>query len=142
MWISPSSPQIHQKYIYMWNSSYRTPTERWQKTSDFPKGKKLTTYLDRAKGKRKNRDKEWGWDLHLWEGAVKEEKFPHTRKPLHWRRGGMVGRGSFGATEESAATGAQRAKWRDSHTEDQCQPALTSPRDLSAHRPGRVGAGS
>ena len=37
---SPSSPQIHQKYIYMWNNSYKTPTERWQKTSDFPKGKK------------------------------------------------------------------------------------------------------
>ena len=40
-WRSPSSPQIHQKYIYMWNNSYRTPTECWQKTSDFPKGKKL-----------------------------------------------------------------------------------------------------
>ena len=24
MWRSPSSPQIHQKYIYMWNNSYRT----------------------------------------------------------------------------------------------------------------------
>ena len=56
-WRLPSSPQIHQKYIYMWNNSYRTPTERWQKTSDFPKGKKLPTYLGRAKGKRKNRDK-------------------------------------------------------------------------------------
>ena len=30
--------------------------------------------------------------MHLWEGAVKEEKFPHTRKPLHWWRRG-VGRG-------------------------------------------------
>ena len=40
---SPSSPQIHQKYIYTWNCPYRTPTERWQKTSDFPKGKKLPT---------------------------------------------------------------------------------------------------
>ena len=30
-------PKIHQKYIYMWNNSYRTPTECWQKTSDFPK---------------------------------------------------------------------------------------------------------
>ena len=29
---SPSFPQIHQKYIDMWNNSYRTPTERWQKT--------------------------------------------------------------------------------------------------------------
>ena len=36
-WRSPSSPQIHQKYDYMWNN-YRTPTECWQKTSDFPKG--------------------------------------------------------------------------------------------------------
>ena len=54
---SPSSPQTHQKDIYMWNNSYRTPTERWQKTSDLPKGKKLPTYLSRAKEKRKNRDK-------------------------------------------------------------------------------------
>ena len=54
-WRSPSSPQTHQKYIYMWNNSYRTPTECWQKTSDFPKGKKLPTYLGRAKEKRKNR---------------------------------------------------------------------------------------
>ena len=35
--ISTSSPQKHQNYVYMWNNSYRTPTERWQKTSDFPK---------------------------------------------------------------------------------------------------------
>ena len=56
--ISPFSPQIHQKYIYMWNNSYRTPTERWQKTSDLPKGKRLHTYLGRAKEKRKNRGKE------------------------------------------------------------------------------------
>ena len=48
------------KYIYMWNNSYRTPTERWQKTSDFPKGKELPTYLGRAKGKRKNRHKRIG----------------------------------------------------------------------------------
>ena len=83
---SPSSPQIHQKYIYMWNNSYRTPTERWQKTSDLPKGKKLPTYLGRAKKKRKNRDKKLGWYLHQSEGAVKEERFPHTRKPLRRRR--------------------------------------------------------
>ena len=49
---------------------------------------------------------------------MKEEKFPCTRKPLHWRRwGGVVG-GSFRAMEESAASGVQRAKWRDSRTED------------------------
>ena len=57
---SPSSPQIHQKYIYKWNCSYRTPAERWQKNSDLPKGKKFLTYLGRAKEKRKNRDKRIG----------------------------------------------------------------------------------
>ena len=57
---SPCSPQIHQKYIYMWNNSYRTPTECWQKTSDLPKSKKLPTYLGRVKEKRKNRDKRIG----------------------------------------------------------------------------------
>ena len=45
IWRWPSSPQTHQKYIYMWNNSYRTPTEHWQKTSDFPKCKKLPMYL-------------------------------------------------------------------------------------------------
>ena len=59
-WRSPSSPQIHQKYMYMWNNSYRTPTERWQTTSDFPRGKKLPTYLGRAREKRNNRDKRIG----------------------------------------------------------------------------------
>ena len=75
------------------------------------------------------------------EVAVKEEKFPHTRKPLRGGRQG-VGGGSFGSTEESAATGVQRAKRRDSGTEDRCRPALTSLRGLSAHPPGWVGAGS
>ena len=50
--------------------------------------------------------------------------------------------GSFGATEESAATGVRRAKRRDSRTEAQCRAALTSPRGLSAHPPGRAGLGA
>ena len=57
-WKSPSSPQIHQKYNYMWNNNYRTLTEWWQKISDFPKGKKLPTYLGRAKKKGKTETKE------------------------------------------------------------------------------------
>ena len=125
----------------MWNNSYRTPTECWQKTSDFPKGKKLPTYLGRAKEKRKNRAKKQEWDLHLWEGALKEDKFPNTRKPIHWWRRGWQW-GSFRAMEESAATRVQRAKQRDSCTEDRCQPALTSLRGLSAHPPRWVGVGS
>ena len=48
---------------------------------------------------------------------MKEEKFPHTRSPFTGRDRGWQG-GSFRATEESAATGVRRAKWRDSRTED------------------------
>ena len=73
---------------------------------------------------------------------MKEEKFPHTRKPLRgWRLQGTEG-GSFGAMEESAAIGVQRAQQRDSRTEAWRRPALTSLRGLSAHPPGRAGAGS
>ena len=42
----------------MWNNSYRTPTERWQKTLDFPKGKKLPMYLGRTKEKQKQKNKD------------------------------------------------------------------------------------
>ena len=73
---------------------------------------------------------------------MKEERFPHTRKPLHKWRLRVAEGGSFGVMEDSAAIGVQRAKLRDSLTEDQCRPALTSPRGLSAHALGRVGAGS
>ena len=85
MWRSPSSPQIHQKYIYMRYSYYRTCTERWQKTSDFPKGKKLPTYLGRAKEKRKNRDKRIGVGPAPLGGSCEGGKVStHIRKPLHW----------------------------------------------------------
>ena len=57
-WKSTSSPQIHKKYNYMWNNSYRTCTERWQKTSDLPKGKKHSTYISRKKKKEKTETKE------------------------------------------------------------------------------------
>ena len=73
---------------------------------------------------------------------MKEERFPHTRKPLCGRRLREAEGGSFGATEESAATGVRRAKRRDSRTEDRCQPALTSPRGLSPHPPGGQGLGA
>ena len=46
------------KYVKNTSTCGTTPTERWQKTSGFPKGKKLPTYMGRAKEKRKNRDKE------------------------------------------------------------------------------------
>ena len=72
---------------------------------------------------------------------MKEERFPHIRNTLHRGRLQVVG-GNFGATEETKTTGVQRAKQRDSGTEDRCRPALTSPRGFSAHQPGRVGPGS
>ena len=70
---------------------------------------------------------------------MKEERFPRTRKPLRGQRLRVAEGGSFGATEESAATGVWRAKRRDSCTEERCRPALTSPRGLSAPPPGRAG---
>ena len=73
---------------------------------------------------------------------MKEEKFPHTRKPLHGQRLWVAKGASFSATEESAATGVQRAKRRDPRTKDRCRPALTSPRGSSAHPPGRVWLGA
>ena len=73
---------------------------------------------------------------------MKEERFPRTRKPHHRRRLRVVEGVSFGAIEDSAATGVRRAKGRDSRTEDQCRAALTSPRGLSAPPPGRAGLGA
>ena len=73
---------------------------------------------------------------------MKEERFPHTRKPLRRRRLRGAEGGSFGAAEESAATGVRRAKHRDSCTEDRGRPALASPRRLSAHPLGRAGLGA
>ena len=62
MWRSPSFLQIHQKYIYMWNNSYRTFTEHWQKTSDLPKGKKLPQvpgYSKRKKKTQRQKNRDW-----------------------------------------------------------------------------------
>ena len=73
---------------------------------------------------------------------MKEERFPRTRKPLRGRRLRGAEGGSFGATEERAATGVRRAKRRDSRTEDRRRAALTSPRGLSAHPPGWAGLGA
>ena len=122
----------------MWNNSYSTPNEHWQKTSDFPKGKKLPTYVDRAKEKRKNRDKRIEKGPAPLGGSCEGGK-EETPSLVEMQRGWQ---GSFRATEDSAASGVQRAKRRDSRTEDRCGPGLTSLRGLSAHPPGQVGAGS
>ena len=41
----PSHEYIRNTSTCGWENSYRTPTERWQKTSDFSKGKNLPMYL-------------------------------------------------------------------------------------------------
>ena len=72
---------------------------------------------------------------------MKKEKFHTLGSPFTGRdRGWWEGR--FRAKEESAAIGVQRARQRDSCTEDRCQPMLTSLRGLSAHPPGRVELGA
>ena len=73
---------------------------------------------------------------------MKEEKFPRNRKPLRRRRLRVAEGGSFGTTEESAATEVRRAKRRGSRTEARRRAALTSPRGLSAPPTGRVGLGA
>ena len=73
---------------------------------------------------------------------MKEERYPRTRKPLRGQTLRVAEGGSFGATEENAATGVRRAKRRVSRMEERCRPALTSPRGLSAHPPGRAGLGA
>ena len=95
------------------------PTECGQKTSDFPKGKKLPTYLSRAKEKRKNRDKRIGTGPAPLGGSSEGGKVSTHQAPSLVGLG--VGwEGSFGAMEESAATGVRRAKRIDSRTEDRC----------------------
>ena len=73
---------------------------------------------------------------------MKEERCPHTRKPLRGRRLRVAEGGSLGAMEESAATGVRKAKRRDSRTEARCRAALTSLRGLSAQPPGWAGLGA
>ena len=51
---------------------------------------------------------------------MKEERFPHTRKPLREWRLQVAEGGSFGAVEETAVKGVRRAKRTDSRTEDCC----------------------
>ena len=140
-WRSPSSPQICQKYIYMWNSSYRTPTEHWQKTSDFPKGKKLPTDLGRAKEKRKkqrqnNRDRTCTSGRELW----RRKSFHTLGSPFTGRDFGGAGGKLQSHRGERSNRGAEGKAERFPHRGS--LPALTRLRGLSAHPLGRVGAGS
>ena len=70
---------------------------------------------------------------------MKEERFPHTRKPLHGQRL-WVGEGrSFGAMEENAATGVQRVKWRFLHQGS--VPTSNHQPERLVYSPARTGGG-
>ena len=85
--------------------------------------------------KKKEREKGiWmaGWDLHPWEGAMKEEMFLYTGVSPHWQGDQPRQRGSFGVLEESATTGFQQPEQRETCTDGQCHhPALPSLRCVS-----------
>ena len=53
--------------------------------------------------------------MHLWEGAMKEEMIPHTRKPLHWRRRRVVVGKLWGHGGELSNSGAEGKAERFPH---------------------------
>ena len=121
------------KYIRNTSTHGTTPTEYLLNTGRGPqtskKARNSPTYLGGAKEKRKNRDRRIGWDLNLWEGAVKEENFPHTRKPLHWRRQGVAGGKLWSRRGERSNRGAEGKAERFPHR----RSVLTS-----THQPERL----
>ena len=86
-----------RRYIRNTSACGTTPTEhllnagRRSQTSQKERNSP-STWVGHKK-KEKAQTKELGQDLHLRKGAVKEEKLPHTKKPLHWRRQGIGGWG-------------------------------------------------
>ena len=72
---------------------------------------------------------------------MKEERFPHTRKPLRGRRL-RVAEGETLAPRRRAQPQGCGGQWRDSRTKDRRRAALTSPRGLSAHPLGRAALGA
>ena len=74
---------------------------------------------------------------------MKEEWFPHTRKPRRRRRLWVAEGGRFGAVEENAATrGAEGKAERFPHRGSAPSSTHQPERGLSAHAPGRAGLGA
>ena len=78
------------KYIRNTSTCGTTPTEHRLNAGRRPQTSQKARNSPRTwvgqKKKEKTETKEYGWDLHQCEGAVKEERFPHTRKPLRGQR--------------------------------------------------------
>lgn len=80
-------------------------------------------------GQKKER-KKGGQDLCTWDGAVKKEKFQNS-EDLHWQGDQLGQKGSFRASEESAATSVQRAKQgKPCRDRRRPHPPLSNPRRL------------
>lgn len=54
--------------------------------------------------------------MRPWEGAVREEMFPHSGKPLQWLGDQPAHKGSFRGLEESAAAAPWQAEQRPAQT--------------------------
>ena len=64
---------------------------------------------------------------------MKEERFPHPGKPLHWQGDKLGQKGSFRGLKEKTAASFQQAKQRETGTEDLCYlTAVPSPRSMPA----------
>ena len=101
------------KYIRNISTCGTTPTEHLVNASRRPQTSQKARNSPRTcvgqKEKEKTETKEYGWNLQLWEGAVKEEKFPHTRKFLHcWRWG--VARGKLQSHGGECSNGGAEGK--------------------------------
>ena len=74
---------------------------------------------------------------------MKEEKFPHTRKPLHWQRQ-WVGRGK--ASEPRRRAQQQGCRGQNGEVPAQRmganQHSLAQDACLLTHRPGQMGVGN
>ena len=140
--ICPLLPSPH-KYIRNMSTCRTTPTEhllntgRRPQTSQKARNSPHTCVGQKKKQRQKNRDRTCTSGRDLW----RRKSFHTLGSPFIDGNEGKAG-GSFIATEESTETRVQRAKWRDSCTQDQCQPAHNSLRGLSAYPLGRVGAGN
>ena len=132
------------KYIRNTSTCGTTPTEhllnagRRPQTSQTARNSPCTWVGPKKKEQRqKNRDGTCTSGRELW----RRKGFHTLGSPLWAEAAG----GEWGASEprrRAQQQGCKRAKWRDSHTEDGCWPALTSPRGLSAHLLGRAGLGA
>ena len=62
--------------------------------------------------KKKKKRKKTGQDLHPWEEAVKEERFPYPGRPLHQWGEQLGQKGSFRGLEDSVTASLQQTKQR------------------------------